>query len=45
MGGSHIMFTVPGAKLAPGDSVRVELDFARAGTGTVMVPIRGPRDR
>ncbi len=44
MGGSHIMFTLPGARLAAGDSVRVELDFARAGEGTVAVPIRGASD-
>lgn len=43
-GGSHVMFTVPGAKLAVGDSVRFTLTFARAGRGTVLVPIRGPRD-
>lgn len=44
-GGSHVMFTLPGAKLAPGDSLRFQLAFAKVGRGTVMVPIRGPRDR
>lgn len=43
-GGSHVMFTVPGDSLAPGDSVRLELRFARAGAGSLQVPIRGARN-